>query len=278
MLKDGMGTMLRRSADTKSPYEVFDSPEGEYNLHTEYTELITPWLRRLYVSESNRAYQSTMIRMFYMSNIKFFKWSLRHDHSSRLARHGLERDWCDDLAETPIVVSIHTPKDLVFLRDIMFWNATPDGGKSKDSRVPDTNFGVYYTISGAAKRVPTIVHKWRIEKRTQVFTDRVLRYLSIPPHPYCSCVMIPLYDKNNPDGSSRSKKLQHKTELTKWIAMMLDIDRRKSELTRSALKALLMTIMPEEMASLYVEPVITLGSEIIFATPEELTEAVRIVA
>lgn len=163
-------------------------------------------LHRLLVSEYLRAFQFSLMRTYKALGIKFFKWQLAEDHYDRLGKWGMERDWCDDLAQSPPEVNLNK-KDAKMIRQLaanpdtaIYLYADPDprpywDGSRWEDMFSEPSLGIYYSLT--TRKVTTFAHKWRIVTsrgvRRQIITGRSKRALYVPPHPYCSCLVLPIY-------------------------------------------------------------------------------------
>lgn len=173
------------------------------------------WLRRLFVSEQNRALQRASTIVFAVHGVRYIRWRLTSNHRNSLARHGMELDWCDDLAENPVEVSLN-PKDVA---NILSRYPTKTAlvevfGHYKGNPL----VGIYRTYDLLTRgRVPCVVHNWtmkyshgipeQILKRT-----RYLREIVVPPHPYCSCLLLPIYSPDDPALNDDPKSSQRRLE------------------------------------------------------------------
>lgn len=178
------------------------------------------WFRRFAVSEKNRAQQYSSLSVFGVYGIKYFRWTLMDNHSKMLGNWGMKRDWCDDLAENSLRLSIGELSAKYLLDDIRdayytnSSNPTKSGldayyvkilGKGPNGHNP---FMGIYSVDDvlSTRQVRLTCHSWKMQKGTQVITGKYVRNLYAPPHPYCACALVPIYDPNAPFTGGPSKK------------------------------------------------------------------------
>jgi hypothetical protein len=255
-------------------------------------------MKMLFVSERNRAYQRAVISLTAKLGIKFVKWNLRSGHGVILGKYKMVRDWCDDIACTPIEVSLRRwPEQIKALRD---WNET---GFFKDAKKGKTSFpieegpvdiinkenirkvtlsplvGIFNSVQIVQRKIPTIVYKWNFSKGVQIFYDRVERELFVPPHPFCSCIMIPLFNSKDVEGSTRGGKageeMRNRLLSLENQERAADIEQgmASGEMSDSVLLALLADMLEsDDLAKVYMEPVKEYGTDAVFLPPEVVIE------
>lgn len=174
-------------------------------------KMFEKWFSRLITSEYQRAVQWAALRTYKVFSIRFVKWQLATDHYNRLSEHNLVRDWCDDLAQCPPEISI--PKDAAYIRDLAATDPEVLHGINRKTKYWDGNewsmadtpayLGIYYSKNLYKVTIPA--YQWFVKKKTQFVYGRQIRDIFIPPHPYCSCIMLPIYI--NPEDSDRWERV-----------------------------------------------------------------------
>jgi len=260
------------------------------------TQPVHGWIHRLAVGEYLRSLQQTLIMQYNLMGFKFFKWTLTPSHTDRIERWGMERDWCDDLAETPLELSIPNEKDRLLIynmsddalpqyvqRDYKYWDGRLFRTKTLDLKYN----GIFPTSLAGTKVVHTVVHKWSMvtvgkgtrRRRMQKVYGRCIRDLRIPPHPFCSCVMIPLFDPSHPEDFLRKDKtileqaIEKKGVTEAAINTVMESIARRSQtqfITRKIVEAVLMASLGPELSEVLTEPVFRYGPDVVFLTPAEL--------
>lgn len=265
----------------------------KFDIASHAVQPIQNWVHRLSIGEYLRSLQQSLIIHYNLMGFKFFKWVLTPVHTERLERYGMERDWCDDLAETPLEISIKNEKDRQLIYNMLddsiprygpklykYW----DGSKLEfRTKTLDLKFnGIFPTSLAGTKTVRTVVHKWRMAKvgkrgRIQRIYGRVIRDLRIPPHPFCSCMMIPLFDPSNPDDFLRKEKtiLEKAVESRVGEQMAraqyeIAHESQRSKLTQAIVRTILMSYLGPDIADALAAPITVYGPDIVFLTPAEL--------
>lgn len=201
-----LAKILKDAAALKTQKEELEEEEKKPTKQQEKTASAAFHLHRLLVSEYLRAFQFSLMRTYKALGIKFFKWQLAEDHYDRLVKWGMERDWCDDLAQSPPEINL-SKKDAKMIRQLasnpdtaIYLYADPDprpywDGSRWEDMISEPALGIYYSLT--TRKVTTFAHKWRIVTsrgvRRQIITGRSKRALYVPPHPYCSCLILPIY-------------------------------------------------------------------------------------
>jgi hypothetical protein len=205
---------------------------------------VNGWANRLLKSEKLRAMQFSQLYYYRYLGVRWFKWVTLSSHSRNLGNYGMFRDWCDDLAQTPIGLTIKNSADRKYLESIAHLIPTDSYVKDSDApvryldqivtvRITNPLMGIYPTTAVTRKMVPALVHKWVMVRGKQHITGRVFKVIRIPPHPYCSCLMLPVINPEDPKES-----LRHDLSIIERLAAEVG-ETRALDLGHSVAKAML---------------------------------------